>query len=90
MSRWGRTAVVVIGVLLILFGLLLQFRPDLAAGLLAPLAQPGAGPIIFGAVLVLSALFESRYRRTPAGTPDGPGWEKTGEVFREEESGKWV
>jgi hypothetical protein len=90
MSR-ARIVVIGIGALLILFGLLLQFRPDLAAGLLAPLLQPGTAPILLGAALVLSSLFEGRYRRvadTPA--PQGPGWEKTGETFRDEESGKWV
>jgi hypothetical protein len=86
MSR-GRIVLLSIGVLLILFGLLLQFRPDLAKGLLAPLQQPGTGPILLGAALVLSSLFEGRYRR-PA--PQGPGWEKTGEIFRDEDSGTWV
>jgi hypothetical protein len=84
MSR-SRIVVMGTGALLILFGLLLQFRPDLAEGLLAPLRQPGTGPILLGAALVLSSLFEGRYRRVAdARAPDGPGWEKTGETFRDE------
>jgi hypothetical protein len=90
MSR-GRIVLIAIGAGLILFGLMLQFRPDLAEGLLAPLRQPGAGPILLGAALVLSGLFDGRYRRmADARAPEGAGWEKTGETFRDEESGKWV
>ena len=89
MSR-GRSAILAIGALFIIFGLLLQFRPDLAVALWAPLREPGAGPILLGAALVLSALFEGRYRRNAPRAPDGPGWEKTGETFRDEESGQWV
>jgi|SRR5579863_6948408 len=96
MNRSGRTSVLRVGViafgaLLILFGLLLQFRPDLAGGLLAPLRQPGIGPILLGATLVLSGLFQGRYR--PLSTTrslEGAGWEQTGETFRDEESGVWV
>ena len=91
MSRWGRTAILVIGALFILFGLLLQFRPDLAIELLGPLREPGAGPILLGAALVLSILFEGRYRRGSGGSaPLGQGWEPTGETFRDEESGQWL
>jgi hypothetical protein len=90
MSR-GRIAMISMGVVLILFGLLLQFRPDLAEGLLAPLLQPGSGPILVGAALVLSSLFEGRYRRmTDKAALKGPGWQNTGEIFRDEESGTWV
>ncbi len=90
MSR-GRAAMIAAGVALILFGLLLQFRPDLAAGLLAPLREPGTGPILLGAALLASGLFEGRYRRATDGhIPAGPGWERTGETFRDEESGRSV
>ncbi len=69
----------------------MQFRPDLAAGLLAPLRQPGTGPILLGAALVLSGASEGRYRRVAhTSGPQGPGWEKTGETFRDEDSGTWV
>ena len=91
MSRWGRTAVTTIGALLILSGLLLQFRPDLAEGLLAPPRQPGFGPILLGAVLVLSGLYPGRYRPlSSTSILNGAGWERTAETFRDEESGQWV
>ncbi len=90
MSR-SRIAAVVIGALSVVFGLLLQFRPDLAEGLLAPLRQPGTGPILVGLALILSSLFEGRYGRVQAaGVPLGAGWEQTGERFRDEESGTWL
>ena len=93
MRRWGRAAALTIGGVLILFGLLVQFRPNLAAKtlgvLLGPLREPGAGPILLGVALVVSSLFDGRYRARSAASP-GPGWERTGETFRDEESGKWV
>jgi hypothetical protein len=86
-----RIAVITIGALMIVFGLLLQFRPDLAEGLLAPLRQPGIGPIMLGLVLLLSGVFQGRYRPLSATRGlEGDGWEETGETFRDEESGVWV
>ena len=86
-----RIGVITLGALLILFGLLLQFRPDLAAGILAPLRQPGIGPILLGAALLLSGLFQARYRPLSAKRGlEGDGWEQTSETFRDEESGVWV
>ena len=100
MNRRGRAlvlrmAVIAIGALMILFGLLLQFRPDLAAviggSLMAPLRQPGAGPILLGLALLLSGLFQGRYGsfRAPRRL-ETDGWEKTGEIFRDEDSGEWL
>jgi hypothetical protein len=50
----------------------------------------GLGPALIGALIVLSALLEGRYRgRSTPGTP-GPGWQPTTERFRDDESGRWL
>jgi hypothetical protein len=41
--------------------------------------------------LVLATVFERRYRGAPTSRDaPAPGWEATGETFRDEENGKWV
>ncbi len=52
---------------------------------------PAAAPMgVFGALLLLGTLFErARYKRIAA-EPPGPGWEATGERFRDPASGAKV
>lgn len=81
-SRHGRTIILVIGLVVLCSGVVLCIA--------APHA-PGLPPLILGALITGSVLFEGRYRRANAGAaPQGPGWAETGEVFRDEESGGWV
>jgi hypothetical protein len=67
-----RDAVFIIGLLLLAGGVVAVFA---GAGL------PAIGPIIAGSVVVLGTVFEHR-GRTDDERP-GPGWERTGERFRE-------
>ena len=78
MSPGARTAIGVLGTVLVGIGLLLL--PNGA----------GLGPILLGLAVLLSLVFEGRYRRIGADTKPGSGWETTGETFRDEESGNWV
>ena len=79
MSRRARIAVLVLGGVLVGAGLLIL--PDGA----------GLGPLLLGLVILLTSLFEGRYRRIDsAGAPAGGDWQPTGETFRDEESGHWV
>jgi hypothetical protein len=68
-------------------GAILGFGAVLVAGgIVAGLA--GAGPpvlgvAVMGLLIVLGTVFEGRYR-AQTGAP-GPGWERTGERFREQD-----
>ncbi len=75
-----RGVVLVLGVALVALGAVLQW------------AQPGAGigPALAGALIVASALLEGRYHRSLDATRPRPGWQATGEKFRDEERGGWV
>ncbi|MDE2303195.1 MAG: hypothetical protein KGK11_11620 [Sphingomonadales bacterium] len=89
MTGRARIFIGALGGLLVLFGLLIEFRPDLAAAMMLPFARPSLGPLVLGGLLLASTLFEGRYRRRGEGIA-GPGWEQTGETFRDEESGRWL
>ena len=77
MTRNGRFVVLAIAAMAIVAGLLL-FR-----------AGGGIPFLMFGILIMLTVFLEPRYRRgTPASV--GPGWQQTGERFRDEESGDWM
>ncbi len=61
----------------------------LAGGLLIRPFGGGFALILFGALILLTVMLERRYRRADA-APPGPEWQRTGEVFRDEEAGRWV
>ena len=78
-NRTTRIAALVLGGVLVGTGLLIL--PNGA----------GLGPLLLGLVVLLTSLFEGRYRRI--GSPEAPpgaDWQPTGETFRDEESGQWV
>lgn len=79
MSRSARIAVLLLGALLVGVGLVLL--PNGA----------GFAPLIVGLAVLLSLVFEGRYRRIEDHrAPGGIGWQRTGETFRDEETGQWV
>ncbi|MBU6268119.1 MAG: hypothetical protein KGN34_11305 [Sphingomonadales bacterium] len=80
MSPGARVAVLVLGALLVGMGLMLL--PNGA----------GLGPMLVGLAVLLSLVFEGRYRKIgeDAQPASGGGWQPTGETFRDEESGHWV
>jgi len=65
----------------------------LGIGALGVFAGRGGGfwpLLIWGIILTLGTLYERfRYKPLASGTP-GPGWEKTGERFVDDETGKMV
>ena len=80
-SRHGRTVILGIGLIMLVGGL--------APSLFAP-HVPLVPLVVIGA-LVVSVLFEGRYRRAGSdAAPQGPDWAETAETFRDEESGGWV
>ena len=51
----------------------------------------GIAPMVIGLAVMLSLVFEGRYRGIERDrAPTGDGWQRTGEMFRDEESGAWV
>ncbi|MBW8786016.1 MAG: hypothetical protein JF593_15530 [Novosphingobium sp.] len=51
----------------------------------------GIGLILVGALIVAGLVLEPRYRGgRPDAEPGGRGWQRTGERFRDEESGQWL
>ncbi|MDE2404158.1 MAG: hypothetical protein KGM17_05515 [Sphingomonadales bacterium] len=79
LSGGARAAVLAVGTLLVGAGLLLL--PNGA----------GLAPLLLGLAVLLSLVFEGRYRRIgEEDTPHGGAWQVTGETFRDEESGAWV
>ena len=65
----------------------------IALGLwLIVVAHGGGVPfIVFGAIIGGSIVFEGRYRGAKSdAAPSGPGWQATGEVFRDDETGRMV
>lgn len=67
-----RRAVIGLGALLVLAGLVVALATRSAAGL---------GPAGFGAVLVLAVLFERRHYKRIEDRAPGPDWQPTGERF---------
>lgn len=61
----------------------------ISGGLLLLRAGGGIPLIVFGAILLLTAWLEPRYRGATPG-PSGPRWQTTGERFLDEESGEWL
>ncbi len=64
----------------------------LGGGLLGLLAGGGpgmVGPMIFGLFLLTGTVFERHYHRNQRQTP-GPGWERTGETFKDPAEGSIV
>lgn len=78
MSSGARTVGLGCAILLLLGGLALR-----------PLGS-GLALIIFGVLLLLGLVFEQRYRQARPDPRPGPGWQRTGERFRDEESGRWI
>lgn len=60
------------------------------AGLVLRPFGSGLALVIIGALLVLGLVFEQRYRGARPDLRPGPGWQRTGERFRDEESGQWM
>lgn len=56
---------------------------------LRPLGS-GLALIVLGALLLLGLVFEQRYRQARPDPRPGPGWQRTGERFRDEETGCWM
>jgi hypothetical protein len=51
----------------------------------------GFGLIILGALLLLTTFFESRYHWFSNGLiTQNPDWQKTNEIFHDDESSQWV
>ncbi|WP_095010971.1 hypothetical protein [Tsuneonella mangrovi] len=57
--------------------------------LLRPLGS-GTALIVLGCLLLIGLVFEQRYRRGRSDPRPGPGWQRTGEKFRDEETGQWL
>ncbi|HET7815304.1 MAG TPA: PGPGW domain-containing protein [Candidatus Baltobacteraceae bacterium] len=75
-----RAAVAVIGICLLLAGLVLVVVPPHA----------GWGLLVFGSLVVLSLLFEGRYRGQRTAAPQPPSWQPTGEKFIDPGTGQTV
>lgn len=75
-----RTIVAVVGVLLLCAGVALVIAPPHA----------GWGYLIFGGLIVLSLIFEGRYRAARVRGPASSSFEPTGEKFIDPGTGKVV
>lgn len=72
-----RTAIAALGALCVIGGVVLLLSPSHA----------GIAPLVIGALILLSLVFEGRYRA--AKSVAGP-WQRTGERFIDPETGKLV
>ena len=85
MSAIARSVVLALGSGIVALGVWLMIS---AQG-----AGHGAGwpPLVMGVLIVLSVIFEGRYRRANCAiTPSGPDWQQTAETFRNDETGRMV
>lgn len=80
MTGGARITALAMGGLLLLLG---------AGLMLAWPHAPGVPPMLLGAVIIGSVLFEGRYRRGDD-VPLGAGWTPTPEVFKDDETGRWL
>ena len=81
MTRAARTGIGVLGVLLLAAG-----GVGWAFG-----AAPAPGLLVLGGLILLSLWIEGRYHRPAADAPPSEaGWQPTDEIFRDEESGRWL
>lgn len=64
----------------------------LIAGIVLVVLPPhvGWGLLVFGSLVVLSLLFEGRYRGQRTAAPQPPAWEPTGEKFIDPGTGRTV
>lgn len=75
-----RAVVAAFGVCLLIAGLVLVVLPPHA----------GWGLLVFGALVVLSLLFEGRYRGQKTAAPEPSAWQPTGEKFIDPGTGRTV